>query len=86
MQIAALADAQHGVVSLAQLRRLGLSDTAVHKRAARGLLHRVHRAVYAVGRRGLSVDGRFAAAVMACGSGAVLSHRSVADRHGILGG
>jgi predicted transcriptional regulator of viral defense system len=85
-QIAALADAQHGVVSLAQLRRLGLSDTAVQKRAARGLLHRVHRAVYAVGRRGLSVDGRFAAAVMACGTGAVLSHRSGADRHGILGG
>jgi hypothetical protein len=39
--------------------------------------------VYAVGRDPLSRSGRYLAAVMACGSGAVLSHRSAADLWGI---
>lgn len=42
----------------------------------RGRLHLLHRGVYAVGHRLLSRDARWMAAVLACGSGAVLSHRS----------
>jgi very-short-patch-repair endonuclease len=41
-------------------------------------LHRIHRGVYAVGHRALSSEGRWIAAVLACGPGAVLSHRSAA--------
>jgi hypothetical protein len=81
--IAAVAARQHGVVTLAQLRAAGLGDRAVHKRAARGRLHRVHRGVYAVGHPALSADGRRLAAVLACGPGAVLSHRSAAAAWGL---
>jgi predicted transcriptional regulator of viral defense system len=78
-----LADRQHGVVALWQLRALGLSDSAVHKRAAARRLHRVHRGVYAVGRRGLTERGYWMAAVLACGPDAVLSHRAAAALLGL---
>jgi len=51
---------------------------AISERARSGRLHRIHRGVYAVGHRGLSLHGRFMAAVLACGEGAVLSHGSAA--------
>jgi very-short-patch-repair endonuclease len=44
----------------------------------------VHRGVYALGRPDLPVEGRWMAAVLACGSGAVLSHTSAAALHGLL--
>jgi predicted transcriptional regulator of viral defense system len=49
----------------------------------RGLLHRVHRGVYAAGHRALRPEGRMLAAVLACGSGAALSHRSAAALWGL---
>ena len=73
-----IASRQHGVVSLRQLEHVGLDRYAVAKRARRGRLHRIHHGVYAVGHRGLSLHGRFMAAVLACGEGAVLSHVSAA--------
>lgn len=76
MLIARLADAQHGVVTLEQLRALGLSERTARHRVAAGRLHRVYRGVYAVGRRSLSPKGRWVAAVFACGPAALLSHRS----------
>jgi predicted transcriptional regulator of viral defense system len=77
--LAGLAAAQHGVVTLDQLRGLGLSDRATRDRAAAGRLHRIHRAVYAVVPcELLTGDGRWTAAVFACGPEAVLSHRSAA--------
>jgi very-short-patch-repair endonuclease len=82
-RLAELAAAQHGVVSLTQLRGLGLGARAAQYRGARGRLHRVHRGVYAVGHRLLSPDGNRVAAVLACGPGAVLSHRSAAAAWGI---
>ena len=47
-------------------------------RVAAGRLHRIHRGVYAVGHGGLTMRGRFLAAVKACGEAAVLSHMSAA--------
>lgn len=76
--LARLAQRQHGVVALAQLRMLGLSASGVRDRAAAGRLHRVHRGVYSVGHALLSVHGRWTAAVLAYGGAAVLSHRSAA--------
>jgi Protein of unknown function (DUF559)/Transcriptional regulator, AbiEi antitoxin/AbiEi antitoxin C-terminal domain len=81
--IAELADRQHGAVALLQLLELGLSERAVRARVAVGRLHRIHRGVYAVGRASLTAYGRWMAAVLACGQGAVLSHRSAAALHGI---
>ncbi len=76
--VAALAERQHGVVSFLQLREMGLTERAVHDRAESGRLHRVHHGVYAVGHSLLSAQGQWMAAVLACGSDAVLSHRSAA--------
>jgi very-short-patch-repair endonuclease len=74
--IARIAADQHGVVTLAQLIAAGLKQSAIARRVRMGLLHRVFRGVYAVGHAGLSTEGGWMAAVLACGDGAVLSHRS----------
>jgi predicted transcriptional regulator of viral defense system len=80
-----LAARQEGVFSLAQLKRLGLSASAIHKRAQGGRLYRVYQAVYSLAPPELlSRNGRFMAAVLACGPGAVLSHRSAAELHELL--
>jgi very-short-patch-repair endonuclease len=76
--IAALAREQHGVVTRAQLRAAGLSDSAVGRWHASGQLHRLHRGVYALGHTALSPLGHWQGAVLACGDGAVLSHLSAA--------
>jgi very-short-patch-repair endonuclease len=81
--LAELAARQHGVVALPQLVTLGLSAVAVRARVARGKLHRIHRGVYAVGHSVLTPHGRRMAAVLACGDGAALSHRSAAHLIGI---
>lgn len=72
---------QHNVVTLAQLEALGLSPRAARHRAAAGRLVRLHRGVYSVGRP--SAEGRWLAAVLACGDDAALSHRSAAGLWGI---
>jgi very-short-patch-repair endonuclease len=71
------------LVTLEQLRALGISADGAYQRAVAGRLHRVHEGVYAVGHALLTKDGRWMAAVLACGSGAVLSHRSAAALLGI---
>lgn len=68
--VSELARRQHGVVALEQLVALGLSARAVQQRAARGRLHRLYRGVYAVGHTALAREGRWLAAVLACGEGA----------------
>jgi very-short-patch-repair endonuclease len=73
-----LAAGQHWVVSRRQLIALGLSPAAIKHRVQRGRLHPVYRGVYAVGRPYVDRNGRWMAAVLACGDGAVLSHRSAA--------
>jgi predicted transcriptional regulator of viral defense system len=80
--IAEIVRRQHGVVALEQLNARGLASDAVRKRAGAGRLHRVHRGVYSPGHPDLLTrNGRFMAAVLACGPGAVLSHRSAAALH-----
>src|SRR3954454_838027 len=74
---------QHGVVSRQQLLALGLDPQAIKHRVRRGRLHPVARGVYAVGRRELTREGQWLAAVLACGSNAVLSHGSAAALWGI---
>ena len=80
-----MAASQYGLVALWQVeRRLGLNVKAIDKRVAMGRLHRVHQGVYCVGHPLLSRKGHLMAAVLSCGSDAVLSHRSAAFLHGIL--
>lgn len=82
--IAGICSRQHGVISVQQLYALGLSSSAISDRTAAGRLHRVHRGVYAVGHFNIGNEGRWMAAVLACGEGAVLSHRCAAGLWGML--
>jgi predicted transcriptional regulator of viral defense system len=83
-RLARLASRQHGVVTNRQLGVLGFSSSAVGRMSGKGLLHRVHRGVYAVGHAGVSDHGRCLAAVAACGAGALLSHDSAAWLWGLV--
>ena len=82
--IGALAERQHGIVSLAQLLALGLTRRAVATRSRPGRLIPLHRGVYAVGHTALTARSRDMAAVLACGPGALLSHRSAAHSWQLL--
>ncbi|MEA2191579.1 MAG: hypothetical protein QOI73_1700 [Solirubrobacteraceae bacterium] len=66
------------MLSISELRACGLDGHAVARRVREGRLHRLHRGVYAVGHPGLTLRGRFRAAVLACGDAAVLSHFAAA--------
>jgi predicted transcriptional regulator of viral defense system len=80
----AQATAQHAVIAVYQLRELGLVPATVRARRAAGQLHRIHHGVYSlVPRELLKREGLYMAAVLACGPGAVLSHRSAARLHGL---
>jgi hypothetical protein len=68
----------HAVVTRRQLRHLGVGERMIDRWIAAGLLHRVHRGVYAVGRPDLTANGHRMAAVRALGSQAALSHGSAA--------
>lgn len=73
-----LSKRQHGVITRRQLLDLGFSSKAIKHRVSNGRLHPVRRGVYAVGRSTLDERGRWMAAVLGCGDGAVLSHSSAA--------
>jgi very-short-patch-repair endonuclease len=84
--LAEFADRQHGVVSRAQLMAAGVGRGGI----ARGVESRrsrpVFRGVYAVGHVALRREGCWTAALLACGSNAVLSHRTAALIWGLLVG
>jgi hypothetical protein len=69
-----VAERQHGLVTRAQLETAGLSAEAIKHRVRNGRLHRIWLGVYAVGRPTLTREGRWLAAVLACGDGAALSY------------
>ena len=77
--IAALARTQHGYITRQQLLDLGLGARAIEYRVAIGRLISVYRGVYAVGHVPLGMEARAHAAVLACGTDAVLSHGSAAS-------
>jgi len=83
-ELADLAEGQHGVVTYRQLRKLGFSNGHIHRSSKASRLRRVHRGVYAVGHKRLSLHGHCLAAVLACPEGSVLSHRSAAWLWGFL--
>lgn len=69
-----IAERQHGVVGLAQLREIGLGRGAIEHRLATRRLHVIHPGAYAVGTRRLTWRGRWTGATLACGPDAWLSH------------
>jgi very-short-patch-repair endonuclease len=68
------------VVTRRQLLGLGFSEKAIERRLGSGRLHHIStvRGAFVVGRGDVSREGRWMAAVLACGEGAALSHSSAA--------
>jgi very-short-patch-repair endonuclease len=81
--VRALAEDQHGVVARWQLLDLGLDRERVRSWRRVGRLVAQRRGVYSLGHGGLTQHGRWMAAVLACGRGALLSHRSAAALWGL---
>lgn len=82
-RVAELAERQWGVLCLAQLRELGVSRGAREHWLQSGRLRPLHLGVYALGHAALRREGRWLAAVLACGPHAALSHGSAAALWGI---
>ena len=76
-RILEIAARQHGVVSRRQLREAGLSRGAIEHRLRTGTLRPVHRGVYRTGPTTPKHQAE-AAALLACGDDAVLTHRTAA--------
>jgi very-short-patch-repair endonuclease len=74
---------QLGLITAEQLIAAGVGRGSIRWRLANGALHRVFRGVYLVGHS-VPAPGAFEfAAVLACGTGALISHRSAAALWGI---
>jgi hypothetical protein len=82
-RIAAVAGGQRDLVTIGQLLAAGLTDGAVTRRVARGVLHRRHRGVYSLGRAPLSPEAEPLAAVLACGTGSAIRRRSAGTLYGV---
>ncbi len=81
--LARLASRQHGVIARRQLLEIGLTPDQIRHRCDRGRLYPAHRGVYLVGHTAVTEHGHWLAAVLACGDGAVLSHRFAAALWGL---
>ncbi len=79
----ALARRQYGHVKRAQLLELGFGQGAIAARLANGSFVAVYAGVYAIAPRREDPIARAAAAVLACGPTAVLSHSSAATLWGM---
>ncbi len=77
-RIRCLSLGQQGQITRAQLLALGLGAEAIRHRVGSGRLVPRYRGVYAAGIAPPTKEGRWMAAVLACGEGAVLSHLSAA--------
>jgi hypothetical protein len=83
-EVAALADRQHTMVAHRQLLELGVGQDAIEYRVHVGQLREVFTGVYTIASPELPGVGRLHAAVLSCGPGAVLSHRSAAHLWNVL--
>jgi hypothetical protein len=84
-RIAARASIRHGIVDAHDLSDLGIASSTVRAWVASGRVHRLHRNVYSVVPPSLiSHEGRWLAAVLACGPGAALSYQAAAEHVGLI--
>jgi hypothetical protein len=79
-----VASRQWGNITTRQLRAIGFSSREVWRMVERGLLHRLHRGVYALGAISPAPEAKWAAALLAAGRGSALSHTSAAAFYGQL--
>jgi len=82
-ELLALARAQHGCVTAAQLAAAGVGRRAIGSSLATGGLRRIHRAIYVVGPVE-APHARAMAALLAVGPHAVLSHHTAAAHYALV--
>ncbi|WP_111256461.1 type IV toxin-antitoxin system AbiEi family antitoxin domain-containing protein [Jiangella anatolica] len=82
MDLDDLIAAQHGVVSRAQARAVGLTAARVRWLVGSGRWQRLHAHTYATFTGPLPFDAQVWAAILRVGAGAVASHRTAAYLHG----
>lgn len=78
-----IAERQHGVIARQQLLDAGLPGHAVDNRVRNQRLRHLHRGVYGLGPLAKPNQGEMAA-VLVCGDGAFLSHRSAGALWGLV--
>lgn len=83
-EIRRLSEDQHGMVARWQLLQMGLTPRQVGRRVENERLVPVRRGVYGVGHRPEGNLVKWMSAVLACGHGAALSHRSAAALWGLI--
>lgn len=81
--LARIVRAQQGVVTRRQALRAGLTSAAVRSRHRAGTWRQLYRGVYVTHGGPLSRESQLWAAVLYCGRGAVLSHETAAELHGL---
>jgi very-short-patch-repair endonuclease len=79
-----LLDVQCGIVDRFQAKRAGFSDRQILHRLRSGRWQRVHQGVYATFSGPLSREARLWAALRRVGEGAMLSHETAAEAHGVI--
>lgn len=77
-----VARGQRGVITLAQLVRIGFSEDQVQRRVKRGWLVRLHEGIFAIGTIG--AIGKLQAGLWACGEAACAWDESSAALHSLL--
>jgi len=79
-----MASRQWGNITYAQLRAIGFSKGEIRGLVRRGLLHRLHRGVYALGAPGRAPEAKWAAALLAAGNESALGRTAAASFYGQL--
>lgn len=85
VQVAALAATQHGIITRAQARTIGITSRMIDVRLSTGRWVRVHKNVYRIAGTPQTWEGRALAAVLSTSCDAVLSHRCAAHVWGLEG-
>jgi hypothetical protein len=78
-----MVDSQRGIVDRPQTRQVGISGKAVRHRLESGQWRRLHRGVYATFTGEVPREAELRAALQRAGAGAMLSHETAAELHGL---
>jgi hypothetical protein len=76
-------DSQRGIVHAAQARQIGIPRKAVRHRLESGQWRRVHHGVYTTFTGEIPREAKLWAALKRAGDGAMLSHETAAELHGL---
>jgi hypothetical protein len=79
-----LLDAQCGIIDLSQARQVGFSKRQIWHRVQSGRWQHVHEGVYATFTGTLPRGAQLWAALRRAGEGAILSHETAAEEHGLI--